>query len=65
MITDTVVAVVSYVLAKGLVVNGESYAAWVILAIKVSGIVIAVSAVVNLIAYRSQIKRTMSLLRRR
>ena len=65
LLTDAVIAVVSYMLTKGFVVNGESYVAWVILALKVSGIVVAVSAVVNLIVYRSQIKSMIGLLRRR
>ena len=65
LLTDAVIAVVSYMFTKGFVVNGESYVAWVILALKVSGIVVAVSATVNLIFYRSQIKSMIGLLRRR
>ena len=65
LITDAVIAVTSFVLAQGFVLDGVSYAAWVVLALKVSGIVVAVSAVVNFTAYRQQIKSVISLLRRR
>ena len=65
LITDSVVAVISYMVTKGFVGNGESYVAWVILVLKVSLIVILVSAIVNLIIYRSQIKSMVGLLRRR
>ena len=65
LITDSIIAVGSYILTKLFVYNTESYIAWVILAFKVSGIVLVLSVVVNIIAYRSQIKTMVGLLKRR
>lgn len=65
LITDSIIAVGSYILTKLFVYNTESYIAWVILAFKVSGIVLVLSVVVNIFAYRSQIKTMVGLLKRR
>lgn len=65
LITDALVAVSSYMITKGFVIDTESYVSWVVLAIKVAGAVMAVSVLINAIAYRSQIKSLLNLLRRR
>lgn len=65
LLTDTVIAVVSYYVAKVFVTYSESYVTWLILAIKVSAVVLAVSSIVNIAIYRSQIKDMVGLLKRR
>lgn len=65
LITDALIVVISYTLTKGFVASSESYAMWMVLALKVAGVVIAVSAIVNILAYRLQIKNTLSLLKSR
>lgn len=65
LITDAIVVGISFILTKGIIVYTESYIDWVILALKVAGIVVAVSILVNASAYRAQIKSMISLLRRK
>ena len=65
LITDIVVAVISYWITKGLTMSTESYLAWVILAIEVTVIVFLVTAVVNALVYREQVKNAFVLLKRR
>ena len=65
LITDIVVAVISYWITKGLTMSTESYLAWVILAIEVTVIVFLVTAVVNVLVYREQVKNAFVLLKRR
>lgn len=64
LLTDIVIAVLSYMLTRGFTLYSETYIAWLILALKVSGIVLVVSIVVNLIAYRSQAVTMINLLKR-
>ena len=65
LLTDVIVAVASCILTRGFGLYSETYVAWLILALKVSGIVLLVSIIVHLIAYRSQIKTIILLLKRR
>lgn len=65
LITDFVVAIASFWVAKIFVMSEISYLAWFILAVEVSLIVIVISGIVNLIVYRKQMKNTMVLLKRR
>lgn len=65
LITDTIIAISSHLLTRGFVTYSESYFAWILLAIKVSAVVLIVSAIVNTIVYRSQIKAMVGLLKRR
>ncbi len=55
LMSDAVVATASYLFTRGIVMYCTSYVEWFFLAIKVGIIVLAVSACVNLIAYRTQI----------
>lgn len=54
MITDCVIAAASYFLTRPFVFAGSSYGAWVLLAVKVSCVVVAVALAVNLLLYRSR-----------
>lgn len=65
LLTDVVIAVLSYMLTRGFALYSETYTAWLILALKVSGIVLVVSIVVNLIVYKSQAVTMINLLKRR
>ena len=65
LITDCMIAVTSYFATKGFVINCDSYFAWIILALKVTGVVIAASFFLNLIVYRSQVLNVFGLLRRK
>ena len=61
---DSAIAGISYFLTNGFIENSISYGAWVILTIKVMGIVAVISIAVNLLAYRAQIKSMIGLLRK-
>lgn len=65
LVTDSIVSIISYFVTRGFVVNSTSYVEWIILAIKVSAVVVIVSAIVNMIAYKSQIKSMLGMLKRR
>lgn len=65
VITDIVVAVVSYWLTKNLTMSVESYLAWVMLAMEVTIIVLLVTAIVNVLIYREQVKNVFALLKKR
>ena len=65
LLTDAVVAIVSYTLSKTLVINSESYVEWVVLSAKVSVIVISISLAINLFFYSSQLKTIFGMLRRK
>lgn len=62
--TDLVIAVASFWIAKAFTMSGNSYIAWVILAVKVSLVVIAISGGVNLLIYRTQMKNMLALLKK-
>ena len=64
VVTDLLVAIVSYRITEGIVMNGSSYLSWVILALEVAVIVGVVTAVVNVIAYREQMKNIFTLIRK-
>ena len=65
VVTDIIVAIVSYWLTRGLSLSVSSYLSWVVLAIEVTLIVIIVTSVVNIVAYRNQLKNVVSLMRKR
>ena len=65
IITDTIIAISSYLITKSFVANSSSYGEWVILAIKVGMIVICISAFVNLVAHRKEMKTMIGLIKRR
>lgn len=64
MIIDSFVAIISYLLTKGLIANCSSYGEWVILTVKVLLIVLTVSAVVHIVTSRAQIKKMVRLLKK-
>ena len=64
LMVDSAIAGISYFLTNGFIENSISYGAWVILTIKVMGIVAVISIAVNLLAYRAQIKSMIGLLRK-
>ena len=64
-VTDLLVAGLSFWLTRGLSLSVTSYILWVVIAIKVSVIVFAVTALVNVIAYREQVMNVLFLLKRR
>ena len=61
--TDLLVASLSFWLTRGLSLSVTSYILWVVIAIKVSVIVFAVTALVNVIAYREQVMNVLCLLK--
>ena len=65
VVTDIIVAIVSYWLTRGLSLSVSSYLSWVVLAIEVTLIVIIVTYVLNIVAYRNQLKNVFSLMRKR
>lgn len=65
LITDFVVAVVSFCIAKVFVIGENSYLAWIFHAVKVSIVVIVISGIINLVVYRKQMKNTLVLMKRR
>ena len=65
LISDTVVATVSFLLTRGIISNCTSYIDWIVLAIKVGIIVLMVSVGINLIVYRPQINRIIRLVKKR
>lgn len=64
LFTDFVVAGVSFLCTKIFSMSEISYFAWIVLAVKVSVVVIAVSCIMNIVVYRSQIKNALTLLKK-
>ncbi len=64
LLTDLIVAIVSYFLTRRIVIGQASYFAWVILAGKVFVIVTIVTLTVHMVLYRKQIKILISMLRK-
>ncbi len=62
LISDSITAVISYMLTKGTITDCPTYMAWIVLALRVSIIVVIISATINLIVYRSQIKGIRNIL---
>lgn len=65
LISDAVVAAISYLFTRGIAMYCTSYMEWILLAIKVGVIVLAVSVSINLIAYRKQIGGVVRLAKKR
>ena len=63
LLADSLIAVVSYLITKGFSMSLLNYTGWVIYAIKVSVVVLVISSMVNLIAYRQQIFGLIHLLK--
>lgn len=64
LITDSVVAVASYYLTRGFVMEMDTYLSWVILAIQVSAVVTAVVLVIHTIFYKNQMKSLIWLVKK-
>lgn len=64
IIVDAFVAVISCVVSKFFSFSGESYAILIIYALEVSGIVVLVSVLINLIAYKKDIKDIIKLIKK-
>lgn len=64
MVTDAAVAVVSYLLTRGFVIGGETYLAWVVLAVKVFTVTSAVTLVIHAVFYRKQIQSLIRMVKR-
>ncbi len=65
IVTDFVVALASFWIAKMFVMSEVSYLMWIIYAVKVSLIVVIVSGIINLIVYRKQMKSALTRLKRK
>ena len=65
ILTDLVIFGASYAIARVFTTDCENYLDWIILAIKSGMVVLAVSAVVNLVFYRKPISDIMGMLRGR
>ena len=65
LITDSAVAIISYFITRSFLMSGESYGAWVFLAIKVFVIVLIVSMVINVSLYRKQIRTMLRFIKMR
>lgn len=63
--TDLLVAGLSFWLTRGLSLSATSYILWVVIAIMVSVIAFAVTALVNVTAYIGQIMNVLFLFKRR
>ena len=64
ILSDSMVACISYFLSSGFILQEKSYGAWLLLAIEVTTVVLLVSAIVNIILYRTQIRNLISLVKR-
>ena len=65
LFADSTIAVISYFITRSFVLDAVSYSAWIMLALKVFAVTVAVSAAVNLIVYRGQINNMLSLMSKR
>ena len=65
IITDSFIGIVSFIVTHGFIVSCANYGEWLLLAIKVSAVVIIISVVVNVVMYRSQVTSTVALLKHR
>lgn len=64
MLVDCVVVLVSVFLTRGIAMGAESYVSWIFLAIKVFGVVTAVTVATHVIFYRNQMKSLIQLVKR-
>jgi hypothetical protein len=63
LVTDCLIAGVSYYAAKWIVFEGTSYIAWIIFAIEIALIVLGVNCLISIVFYRKQIKSVIGLLK--
>ena len=65
VVTDLLVATVSYLMTSGLSLSDNSYKSWLILAVEVTIVVIFLIVIVNILVYRERVKELYSLLENR
>lgn len=65
LLSDCAVAAVSWFLTRGFEMHAVTYPAWIVLAVKVSAVVVAVAAVLNALLFRGQIKNMLALLKKK
>ncbi len=64
IIVDTFVAIISFFLTKGFVTVCNTYIEWMLISVKVMLIVFSVSAIINIIIFKDNIKRLFRLIKR-
>lgn len=65
ILTDVAIAIVSYFLARNIVLENLWYTAWFIYSLKVFVVAVAVCLVVNLLTYPTRLKQVMQIVRRK
>ncbi len=63
LLTDVVIAVISYFLTKDFLLKDLSYPAFIIMAAKVLSVVITVSFIVNLVFYRKKMQKGLQMIK--
>lgn len=63
LLIDLLIAIISYNITKHFIFNGMSYHAWILLAIRVAPVVIAISIFINLIFFKKRIFHAVRLIK--